>query len=79
MLTSFGWQHGGLKKGCQNALMVALFGQLPQAPIWPTSKYFGARQIANDKKIILSTENMRLDQEAYIVFTYIVFEVGLDF
>ena len=43
----------------QNALMVALFKQLPQTQIRPPSKYFGAHLIANDKTIILSTENVQ--------------------
>ena len=43
----------------QNALMVALFEQLPQAQIRPKVKFFCAHQIANVKTIILSTENVQ--------------------
>ena len=42
----------------KNALPVAQFEELPQAQIGPTSKYLCAHLMANDKTIILSTENV---------------------
>ena len=43
---------------CQNSLTVSLFEQLPQAQIRSNAKYLCAHQVANDKTIILSTENV---------------------
>ena len=39
--------------------MGTLFEQLPQGQIRPKAEYFCANQIANDKTIILSTENVQ--------------------
>ena len=39
--------------------MGTLFKQPPQAQIRPNEKYLCAHQIANDKTIILSTENVQ--------------------
>ena len=39
--------------------MGTLFEQPPQAQIRPKAKYLYAHQIANDKTIILSTENVQ--------------------
>ena len=39
--------------------MGTLFEQLPQAQIRPKAKYFCAHQIANDKTVIFSTENVQ--------------------
>ena len=56
MLWGFEKRHSEIG---QNALTVALFEQQPQAQIRTTSKYICAHQIANDKTIILSTENVQ--------------------
>ena len=47
------------RKIAKSALTVTLFEQPPQAQIRPKSKYFCAHQIANDRTIILSTENVQ--------------------
>ena len=52
-----GPSYDGLKKIGQNALSVTLFKQLSRAKIGPKFKNFGAHQIANDQKIVLSKEN----------------------
>ena len=39
--------------------LVTLFEQPPQAQIRPKSKYFCSHKIANDRTIILSTENVQ--------------------
>ena len=65
-MTTFGWQHAKIKstkttppsKVAKSAFMGTLFEQLQQAQIRPKAKYSCARQIANDKTIILSTENV---------------------
>ena len=66
-MTTFGWQHAKVKSSKSNppqkiaksAPMVTLFEQPPQAQIRPKAKYFRVHQIANDKTIILSTENVQ--------------------
>ena len=47
------------QKIAKSAFMGTLFEQPTQAQIRPKSKYFCAHQIANDKTIILSTENVQ--------------------
>ena len=53
----------GFEKRCRkigwNALMVALFEQLPQTYIRPKSNYFFVHWIASERTIILSTENVQ--------------------
>ena len=46
-------------KVAKSAFMGTLFEHLPQAKIRQKAKYLCAHQIANDKTIILSTENVR--------------------
>ena len=45
-------------KVAKSAFMGILFEQPPQAQIRPKAKYLCSHQIANDKAIILSTENV---------------------
>ena len=47
------------QKIAKSALMVALFEQPLQSQIRPTSKYLYVHQMANDKTIVLSTENVQ--------------------
>ena len=66
-MTTFGWQHAKVKstksnppsKVAKSAFMGTLFEQPPQAQIRPKAKYLYAHQIANDKTIIVSTENVQ--------------------
>ena len=66
-MTPFGWQHAKVKstksnpplKVAKSAFMGTLIEQPPQAQIRPNAKHLGAHQIANDKTIILSTENVQ--------------------
>ena len=66
-MTPFGWQHAKVKstksippsKVAKSVFMGTLFEQPPQAQIRPNEKYLCAHQIANDKTIILSTENVQ--------------------
>ena len=66
-MTTFGWQHAKVKSSKSNppqkiaksALTVTLFELPPQKQIRPKAKYFCAHQIAHDKTIILSTENVQ--------------------
>ena len=46
-------------KVAKSAFMGTLIEQPPQAQIRPNAKYLSAHQIANDKIIILSTENVQ--------------------
>ena len=66
-MTPFGWQHAKVKstkskppsKVAKSAFMGTLIEQPPQAQIRSNAKYLCAHQIANDKTIILSTENVQ--------------------
>ena len=66
-MPTFGWQHAKVKstesytpsKVAKSAFMGTLFEQPSQAQIRPKAKYLCAHQIANDKTIILSTENVK--------------------
>ena len=66
-MTTFGWQHAKVKstksnppsKVAKSASMGTQFEQLPQAQKRPKAKYLCAHKIANDKTIILSTENVQ--------------------
>ena len=68
-MTTFGCQHAKIKstkstppppsKVAKSAFMGTLFEQLPQAQIRPNEKFLCAHLIANDKTIILSTENVQ--------------------
>ena len=66
-MTPFGWQHAKVTstksnpplKVAKSAFIGTLFEQLPQAQLRPNAKYLSAHQIANDKTIILSTENVQ--------------------
>ena len=66
-MTTFDWQHAKVKstkinppsKVAKSAFIGTVFEQPPQAQIRPNEKYLCAHQIANDKTIILSTENVQ--------------------
>ena len=66
-MTLCGWQHAKVKstksnppsKVAKSAFMGTLIEQPPQAQKRSNAKYLCAHQIANDKKIILSTENVQ--------------------
>ena len=66
-MTPFGWQHAKVKstkstpplKVAKSGFMGTLFEQPPQTQIRPKAKYLCVYQIANDKTIILSTENVQ--------------------
>ena len=66
-MTTFGWQHAKVKsmksnppsKVAKSSFIGTLFEQLPKAQIRPKAKYLCALQRANDKTIILSTENVQ--------------------
>ena len=68
-MTPFGWQHAKVKstksnppsKVAKSAFLGTLIEQPPQAQIRPNAKYLCAHLIANDKTIILSTENVQKD------------------
>ena len=67
LMTPFGWQHAKVKstksnppsKVAKSAFMGTLIEQPPQAQIRSNAKYLCAHQIANDKTISLSTENVQ--------------------
>ena len=55
-----GWQHAKVKSKKSNPpSKPPLFEQLPRAQIEQKSKKFSAHQIANDKTIVLSIENVQ--------------------
>ena len=54
-----GLGYGGLKRSSAIYQKATLFEQLPQGQIRPKTKNVSAHQIAIDKTVMLSTENVK--------------------